>query len=389
MKNIDNNNSTYLYLLHQLNQKELNNTTEPLGLTKERRLVTQSQLNSWNQLFVQFEMMGDIESFDQCQQALSERIINNDVTPTKAFTADDLKKELLIKLAKSTVTIGNKEYPVVEISEKTPILFQWFNLKKLGLEIPAHYLENIKAICRLEPNRDIGLLFNGDHLSKTNQKILTQLQSEYDNFRLINFYDLEMDSVNFEITEEIIEHITSPELRDTLTELSKAKGKNLTIQEAIHLLPTYAHIDVSRFIAMNLAGKLFTENPDKSKSGCIFMDCDMELKEPIGTLTSIDGFLCYMKHFDEEIYTIEAGLFCVDRPGHPIISSILNELSNPQTDKTMTLNGYPLYVRAVKKHFSLGKFDSSSVKSKLPIAFPLHNINPDQSKTSKSTWTDQ
>ncbi len=417
-----------LSILRDLSKIE--DKSEPLGLTEDKRLVTLYDVFNSPETYLPPGESNEFFAFNAYANALSSRtiipidvtditvniakqslsqqaaslyqkdlskqeatihVINKVLTEQQDLSLTDLSEKIEKELentdlySSSSVAVGDKQFPIKIIGEDTPLLFQWFNIKGQGMTIPDLYISNIKKACTIEKHREVGLLTNGMHLSQENRDIFSKLCSEHPNLRLINFYDLDLGDMNFEVTPELINELERRGDAEfgNLAEITQAKGENLTIKEAVHLLKNASQIDTPRFMAMNLAGKLFSDNPSSSKSGCIFLDCDMELKQPIGELQSVDGFLCYRRKISE-VYHSENGLMAVDKPGHPIMESILRELQISSTDSSRcTLNAFPFYLEAVEQHFSLLNIPES-------IGFPLDSINPDQSKTTEgSTWLNQ
>ncbi len=176
------------------------------------------------------------------------------------------------------------------------------------------------------------MLYNGQYLNEDDKKSFLDIQSKYPNFQMIDFYSLDTAGSDFAVSDSIKEGLDS-RLYDQVISKEKLKGSNLYVKEILDLLPASAYIDLIRFMSMRLAGDLFSTdlNNKDNPNGCIFMDCDMEIKKPLGEIMAPDGFCCYTIPFSLGTVQLENGLFAVDRPNHPIIKSLLEELQIKKT----------------------------------------------------------
>lgn len=293
---------------------------------------------------------------------------------------------------------AGKNYELKVLSEKTPIAFQWHVMNK-NLENEKYpvintnqypYLDNILNTCKIEPDRTIGLLISGN-VSEKHKLSLVELQRQYSNLKVI--YGEQLDRSNFyqkKVTDCIKDTIAlgthekwHPDDMATLyNELDTihTSTPDMTIFDEITGDGGHNEMDLYRNLLLFNGGVLFSSSGECYHDGAlIYMDCDMIINEPLGSIVLVDGIAVYNKSGN-----IENGIIAVDRAHHPALESGINIMENNRFKNHIYYDGvcsglkkYFCYDRKIHGNGTLAEF----------IAFPVNNMSPDTSeKTGASSW---
>lgn len=304
-----------------------------------------------------------------------------------------------------TVSFAGKEYPLKAIDENTPILFQWFeaNPKRYGhnevpiLNTKEHpYLNNIIHASKIENERVIGILVDGDFTAEQKNALL-QLECDYQNIKVIFRKDVDFSMYDKCLSEIYLENIRKQESlpeknRDNyLLKLLKDELNNIS-DDSDSLTKFYAGkkdhtwFDFFRNLAVLKAGSLFTESGKAGcgnvspGGGCIYLDADMVLTGKLGVLHVADGIAVHVANNNGE-KSLENSAIVVDRSNHPALLAGL-EIMKDKVDAHPYYDGLG---KGIRQHFNYSSLQNYNDFCDF-IEFKHKNILPNTSMYSGSSW---
>ncbi|EHJ4094645.1 non-LEE encoded effector protein NleB [Escherichia fergusonii] len=304
-----------------------------------------------------------------------------------------------------TTSFAGKEYSLKPIDEKTPILFQWFEAKPERykkddvpiLNTKEHpYLNNIICTSKIESERIIGILVDGDFTSEQ-KNAFSKLESSHQNIKVIYRKDVDFSMYDKKLSDIYFENIHEQESypvkkRDNyLLDLLKEELKNIP-EEKDSLIQSYADrrdhtwFDFFRNLSLLKASSLFTETGKAGchnlspSGGCIYLDADMVLTGKLGVIHVPDGIAVHVTRCGDNI-SLENGAIAVNTNNHPALLAGLEIMHNK-------VDAHPYYDgvgKGLKQHFNYSSLQSYNDFCNF-IEFKHQNIIFNTSQYTSSSW---
>ena len=297
-------------------------------------------------------------ALSQCQQAHSLSPLFSNTTPEKPsdtdvnpMTGDDIKlfnhrlatnKEIsqfrkYLK-AHQSIVINGAEQKVEKLSEKTPLLYQFFSISA-DSQIPPEYVATFRNNCKMEPDRKTLILTDSYYSNAHDRQILESLAAEFDHVELFDISQLPqaLDIHGVKVIRSVLSD-GQPTFEIQSDQYSK------------YYAMYWLYIDCARFFALYQCDQLFQGSSDDESQGCIFMDWDFFLTREIGEVYLPGGIACYIQDefvpdYDSVIHslTIENGLIAVSNAHHRVLENVFTRPLNTP---------YMSFVTAISNFFS-------------------------------------
>ena len=302
----------------------------------------------------------------------------------------------------SSIDILGQNFPIIVLPENTPLLYQWFH-KNEESSMPVYFFENLINTCKIETERKIGILVLERRANKKDIILLKDLEKRFKNFCVIDFDGIDVSEFNYSVSKkQLIQRFdvnfefNLKEYPDFYKTIYNGHEEEFKILDVMEFYSFFNFFDAARNFAMLHAGALFSDQDKDAPTGCIYLDLDMFLTGKIGSIKCVDGFSCILKK--EASLNIDNSLFCVNKSKHPILLKWLKDMKECRRIGNVSIAPIPYwrFCGAIQQHYIpkkvldrdkedmellilyLSEQDCSLVPE---IAFPLNNIDPDQSNT--------
>lgn len=306
-------------------------------------------------------------------------------------------------------SFNGMDYKLVTLSEKTPIVYQWFInpedelLKKADIPIvntkENPYLDNIKQACKIENERIIGVFINGEITSKQYEN-MHELEIEYPNLKFLFKDDLDFSMYDMKKSKHIsnlIEWMKEKypdeeyEIDNLESDLRKVliEGDRETLLSQLDKDCFHVCFDQYRNFLMLKGNAVFVEAGKVSAddfnniSGMIYLDLDMVINKKIGEVSLPDGIGVFVDIDPKNgEVNIENGIIAVNQSNHPALLKGLEDMY-VKADYHPYYNGI---AGALKNHFNCiyGSYDRAEFCQF--IKFPDGSLSTNTSKLSHSSW---
>ncbi|AHM74933.1 non-LEE encoded effector protein NleB [Yersinia hibernica] len=306
-------------------------------------------------------------------------------------------------------SFNHKDYKRVTLSEKTPIVYQWFinpedeQLKKADIPIvntrDNPYLDNIKKACQIENERFIGVFIGGE-ITSTQYESMHELEVEYPNLKFLfkddldfSMYDIKKSKHITQLIEDMKERYPNEkgEIDKMASDLNELliDGDNETLLSELEKGCFHVCFDQYRNFLMLKGNSVFVEAGKVRAgdldgiSGMIYLDLDMVINKKIGEVSLPDGIGFFIDTCSKnEVPNIENSIIAVSQSHHPVL---LKGLEGMYT-KTDYHPYYDGIAGAVKSYFNCtyGSYDQAEFCQF--IKFPDDSLSTNTSKLSQSSW---
>ena len=263
---------------------------------------------------------------------------------------------------KTKIAIGGKKFKLEKLAKDAPLFYQFYCLND-DISIDEKSLAIFEKNCRVEKRRPVIILTHSSLINKTVKSQIASLVNKYKNVFSVDMKDLlpELQIPGIKITEEkdkngnftLVINPTGYLSKDSTDFIIYAwKTSRIDdIMDVYHCLAAYHCDKVCEFAGVENSGP-----------GCLKIDWDTELFEPIKELQCPKGIRAFVTDSCEEYSTdlnynclrhilrVEMGLVAVTRPRHPVMAEAL-------TGRRNVYGGFRI---AVNKLFHQPKFCEES-----------------------------
>ncbi|WP_299734251.1 protein kinase [uncultured Endozoicomonas sp.] len=239
-----------------------------------------------------------------------------------------------------SVFINGVEYSVENLSEKTPLLYQFFS-KSSESKITDEYVEIFRNNCRIETGRRIIIFTDSFHINEYDRRVFEGLAQEFDHVKLFDASQLP-DETSIDDVKVVIDRAS-----DGRPEIEIISGSDDFFPQ--YFRQHWEYMDCARNLALLLCDQIFEEAFGEKSQGCIYMDWDFILKREIGEVNLVGGIGCYIQdEFASQLdgtvehqLGIDNCLIAVSQGQHPAIKRIFtNSSSTPFRSFVYAVNNF-------------------------------------------------
>lgn len=333
------------------------------------------------------------------------------------------------------ITVNGKRFELETLPDDTPFFYQFYCLNQKAC-IDDESMRIFRNNCTIEKSRPAIILINKELINDKVTEQVTQLEKEFEHVHvvdmsfLLSHYDVSGISISQSRNLDGQFYLTVNGERCTLPNESLSDGSQRVYDSNSDVL------DISQFISMYHCD-VISELAGVKGRGCLKIDWDMELNEPLGSLKCPNGFSAFVL---DRVYrksgasnnqlfhtlNVENSLVAVTRPRHPILAmsvcphprsifrnftiAIRKSFNQPAPLSTyydveqVNLTGdetnlLKMLCKLENREEIAGQIDSSQQLSigfntnsswKQIVAIPLNGIKADQSRVrGVSSWQDK